>query len=43
MLFVLIGAFVALCLLSVRFGADSRPGERDVPPDWVATPRAPGK
>jgi len=38
MAFVLIGALVVLFLLSTRFGVDTRPGERDCPDSWVATP-----
>ena len=39
MAFVLISALVVLFLVSQRFGVDTRPGERDRPEGWVATPR----
>ena len=37
MAFVLIIALVVLFLASYRFGADSRPGERERPEGWFAT------
>jgi hypothetical protein len=40
MAFVLIGALVVLFLVSMRFGVDTRPGERERSERWVATPRA---
>ena len=37
MAFVLIGALVVLFLVSMRFGVDTRPGERDPLGRWFGT------